>query len=205
MTVPELKRIDRKSGTFPATMEGKPVTFFVQDFLSVDRYIKYLQLLPELTYGVTFKEMHEKLMRIYELATHGNDVIGAFHQIATEAFNQISAIKNFDDTRFPKILEFCALFINYSGEDITIWDDRVAKLKIDAWRKEGYAMNDFFFFAFNAVQGFKTAYQSLVSEEEGNFEITQIPDGMTTEHAGSILQTSSDNISEHSNPESPST
>lgn len=190
---PTLKRIDRKTQQFTAKLDGVETVFFVQDHLSVDRYIRYLQLLPELTFGVTFRELYERMTEIHHHSTHGNDMINSMHQIATLSFNQLNSIIDFENRDIPKILEFCCLFINYANEDITIWDDRIVSQKIQAFRESGIDVSDFFFFASSAVQGFSKAYHKQTSETENEKSIVNMPPGMTSEHAVSIFTTSPDN------------
>jgi len=78
--------------------------------------------------------------------------------------NLLNGIAEHLDKRDHPILQLCALFINTKDEDKTVFDEGVTQEKIDNWKKEGYAIEDFFQLAFNFVEGFIPAYNETIQD-----------------------------------------
>jgi hypothetical protein len=53
------------------------------------------------------------------------------------------------------------LFINTEDEDATIWNQDLMNAKIEDWKIEGIAIQDFFQFALNSVNGFIGIYKKM--------------------------------------------
>src|SRR5688572_15658370 len=131
---PILKEIDIPSGKLMAGGEQ----YFIQNRLSTNRYVEYLKKLPVLTYGVTFTQQYDALASIYTAASSGNDMIYAIGHCRETAWNQLQAIKRFDEREVLDIIDFCALFINAPGEDVGQFDQALHDQKALILQKEGY-------------------------------------------------------------------
>ena len=160
---PVLKMIDLSTEIFHAN--GR--TYFIQDSLSVNRYEIFLKMQPELGFNTTFNKMAESFNRIVELMSDNVVTGGVIKEVIEIGVNQVSAIKHFDENRAPLMLYFCTLFCNHQDEDLAVWDRRLAHLKIEDWRKEGIAIQNFFLLAQKSLAGFSQNYQHQLAELSG--------------------------------------
>ena len=109
------------------------------DDISIERWAKYEEISLELQYGTSsFAEMHQRWADVTSLA---NEL--KFADIAVMAHNMQTSVLSAID-RTPAQLKLCALFINEENEDRSIISDDIIARKIDDWRKEGFAIGDFF-------------------------------------------------------------
>ncbi|MDV7398676.1 hypothetical protein RZS08_45140, partial [Arthrospira platensis SPKY1] len=88
---------------------------------------------------MTFKQIFDKLKDIYTVL-NSNKILDA----GIKLHNLMGGIAERVDGKLHPALEICALFIIEEGEDRSVYSKEVSKSKIDAWRKEGYDMQDFF-------------------------------------------------------------
>ena len=136
MTPPSLKRIDFEKGWFEAG--GK--TYYIQTSLSFNRYKKFIQFHHQLAFGADVSA-HLKFVE-FVLSTLSGPLTGMnIHRIYENAMNVQNAYKNFIAKDMQPVFEFLSLFINYAGEDISQWDERLAQEKINDWKD--YDVNDF--------------------------------------------------------------
>lgn len=162
---PELKRLPAKASFFEAN--GK--TYKIAEELGVYR--------------------HKVLDRLQVIAAFGGDLPTIFGK-ASDAYNALNASKPADAAIImngmleatgralreeePVLLLICTLFISREDEDITTWEEAAAKLKIQDWQAEGYAMRDFFGLALNLQRAYNNLLESTtpqdlqdLNEEEG--------------------------------------
>lgn len=158
---PEVKRINFEEDHF----EANGNVYWIQDSLSVNRYMVYEEMVPQLTFNTTFLGLSKTLNEIYKAVTTGNDILKALRLSGELAYNQLVALKNFDDNEPPMVLKFCTLFINRTDENIKVYDENLAKEKINDWTEEGIHMEDFFFLAGRSIKGYRTAYRSVFQDQ----------------------------------------
>lgn len=175
-TPPELRRIQVDIGYFHAN--GK--RYFIQDKLSVSRYEHYLRLQMESAVGASFQDVYNALTASLDRLTSGNDLLKAHHETIEHLNALRNSVKEFDQRKYDKAMEFCTLFINHENEDVRYWDERLARVKIEDWAAEGYAFNDFFLLFRMSVSGLNEAYQQLKADGEKSpidLQLVEIPTG----------------------------
>ena len=163
MAGPELKKIDIQSGT----IQVGDRTGYIQPVLSTIRYVEYLKKLPKLTYNTTFAGMYDSLTKIYMATSAGNDMIYAIQQAREISWNQLDAIRRFDENEIPDIIDFCALFINFDGEDVSRFDHANHEAKKLALHQEGYDVSSFFSLAYNLIESLPAAYRKIIDHNAG--------------------------------------
>lgn len=144
-----MKKIDFEKGSFEA--DGR--TFIIRDNLTIERWQAFEELQTSMGLNLSFKQVFDKLKVAYE---HFNG--GKFADGSVVLHNLMSGIADRVDNKIHPALEICALFIVEKDEDVAVWDRSIAKSKINAWKKEGYDMQDFFSLAVSLVQGFTETY-----------------------------------------------
>jgi hypothetical protein len=133
----ELKRLDYKCKEF--TANGKK--YYVSDTLSVERYIMFEIAQAEIQSGLDLFDIKTQLQKAIDYGNAGKGIDGW------------TIIKNLNDNiakskeNIPAQLKLAALFFNYEGEDIRVYDEQVQMAKIQDWQKEGYDVASFFFLA----------------------------------------------------------
>ena len=124
-------------------------------------------------FNLSFKQVFDKLNEIYKLINSNKILDGGI-----VLYNLMNGIAERVDGKIHPALEICSLFIVEDGEDVTKYDATVAKSKIDAWKKEGYAMQDFFTLAVSLVEGFTESYKDFTENISRLAKITE--DRITT-------------------------
>jgi hypothetical protein len=170
MNEPKQKEIDISSGRLMAGGEE----YYIQYSLSTTRYVEYLKRVPRLTFHTTFAGMYDTLSKIYTATASGNDMIFAIHQARELSWNQLDAIRRFDENEIPEIIDFCCLFLNRAGEDVSKYDAAIHEQKKQAIQQEGYEIGGFFTLAFALIQNLNAAYHKIrsVSSPNGANDIT---------------------------------
>lgn len=156
----ETKRLDFSKKTF--TANGKE--YHVSENLCIDRFMEFERLQAHVGFGKDFENIYKGLKKAYE---HMNT--NKLADAAVIVHNLLNGVAHNLEEREHPALQLCALFINYKGEDETIFDADIITEKIDDWRKEGYAIGDFFRYAANLVAGFITVLEETtqtISEQE---------------------------------------
>jgi len=173
MNEPILKTIDIPSGKLMAGGEQ----YFIQYSLSTNFYIEYLKKLPRLTFHSTFAGMYDTLSKIYTAASSGNDMIYAISQARELSWNQLDAIRRFDENEIPDIVDFCCLFIHKAGDDVSKFDHAYHELKKQIISAEGYDVASFFTLAFSLIENYGNAYHKIksVSNQNGPVDILLNP------------------------------
>ena len=156
---PIFKEIDIPSGRLTAGGE----TYFIQIRLSTNRYVEYLKKLPLLSFGVTFSDLYKGLSEIYTTTSSGNDMIYAIGHSRETSWNLLSGIKRFDEREVLDIIDFCALFLNKSGENVDAFDQALHDQKTMILQKEGYDHASFFTLAFSLIENYGNVYRKIKS------------------------------------------
>lgn len=156
MSQPTFKRINIETGKFQAN--GR--TYYVQQALSVIRYVEYQKLSNEVAFGTSFEGVHKSLTQAFQAINSGSDILGGIHKCREVLYNQINAIVDFHKRQHPPVLRLCALFINAEDEDTSQYDERMVQQKIEDWLKEGILIDDFFFLAANFIPTFKDSFRA---------------------------------------------
>lgn len=148
----ELKRLPWDKGEFEAN--GR--IYKVKNTLTVTRFNEFEKLQNHYGFGLTFDQIVAKLNQSIDFANKGKGV---------EAWNIIFNLKEgiasrLEERSHPALL-LCSLFIVTEDEDLTTWNEKEQKVKIDDWSKEGYDVNDFFVLASNLVTNFLPIYGEI--------------------------------------------
>lgn len=149
----ETKRIDFDAPTIPAA--GKE--YRVVQELTIARYKELEQLEIEFYYGFDMQSMFSKLKEAYNDLNKSKPADGA-----VKLYRVMEGVADRVDRREPCVLRICSLFLCTEDEDLTKWDEDLAKAKIEDWQKEGYLIDDFFSLAANVVPGFLKDYSGIL-------------------------------------------
>lgn len=163
----EARRIDFDEGFF----EANGHKYFMSSTLSIDRFQEFERLQVHVGFGKDFENMYNRLKDAYEYLNKGKIADGA-----VVIHNLINGVAQTLEKREHPVLEMCALFLNREGEDVAKYDADISAQKIADWKKDGYAIQDFFQLAFNYVRGYITAYEEIIQnisqEAEGAVKST---------------------------------
>lgn len=148
----EIKHIDLSKDSFTAN----GTEYLIRNTLTVERYKQFERMQNHYAFGLQFKQIYDRLEQSIDLANKGKGI---------EAWNVIFNLKEgivyrIEDRQHPALL-ICSLFMVTRDEDITTWDEALAKRKIEDWTKEGIDINDFFQCASNFVNGFIQIYDEI--------------------------------------------
>lgn len=139
----ELKEIPKNSQVFTAN----GTEYFIEDNLSIDRWIFMNELVIQLGFGVEYEEMQQNWFKVIDMADKQK-----FSSIVIMAHNMVNGVSKIY-SREPMILKFCALFMNTKDEDRgTITEDVITR-KIEDWKVEGLGINGFLEFSLLKVKG----------------------------------------------------
>lgn len=159
-----MKRIDLTEGYFVA--DGRK--FYVTETLSIDRFIQYEKLQNSMGFNLSFHEVFKHIKDAYGLINSNKLVDGGI-----KLYNLMNGIAERMENKLHPALELCGLFIIEEGEETNSYDSTVMKSKIDAWRKEGYAMQDFFTLAVSLVENFSEDYRDFTEGISRVVELTE--------------------------------
>ena len=167
----ELKNLDFNATSFDANN----VHYIVKTSLSVERYRWFEKYQVHFGFARDFKGIYDMLVRSADLANKGKG-LEAWNII----FNLKEEIGKNLDNRAHTAMYICALFIVTEDEDLTLWEERTAEIKIDNWNKEGIDVNSFFRLASNLVTGYievlEQIFQNTSEIAEGIEAINQLND-----------------------------
>lgn len=166
----ELKQIPMK-GSFQAN--GK--TYYIEEKLSIDRWLMMNDLQIQLGFGAEYQEMQQKWFDVIDL---GNKL--KFSDIVIIAHNMVNGISKVYD-RHPMILKFCALYMNTEDEDRGIITDDMINAKIDDWRLEGLGMDGFFIFSLSIANGLAENLQKVTPNVLDLIQGKEIPEEQSQE------------------------
>lgn len=123
--------------------------YILTEDLSVERWRKFEDYQALVGLGRSFQDVYEEVKNIYEALQKPNVA-----DAAVLAHNILKGIKDKLDNRHHPALMICALFINREGEESADYDEKLMYEKVEDWKIEGYAVQDFFQLAWNFVPGF---------------------------------------------------
>ena len=145
------KRIDMTKPSFFAN--GKE--YFVTSQLSVSRFCEFQIIEKEVAFSMNFDKVFQEINEITELMNQTK-----FVDCAIRLDNLRRGVARLQDKE-PAALKMCSLFINTKDEDPAIWNGDLMTQKIEDWKAEGIAMQDFFTLALNSVTGFIDIYGKM--------------------------------------------
>jgi hypothetical protein len=148
--MPDLQRIDFEKGTF----EGKSgKTYFVESSLSVARYAEFQIYEKEMAYGLTTKNLFEKLKALFDLQNKMK-----FAESVVLLNDLMRGVAKLQE-RQPSIMKICALYMNLEGEDRGIINQDMIDAKIKDWAE--IDVRDFFAQAIRSVNGLIEIYATV--------------------------------------------
>lgn len=150
------KRIDFNKNHFECTSGGGSRKYYFHDTLSVARYEVFEELEMMVAQGRSFADVYNSQKKIHELLNQSKVA-----DAAIENYNSMKMVREKLENRFHPCIRLVALFANEENEDVSIVDDVVMERKMNDWKTEGYAHNDFFQLAFNLVDGMLKAYDEV--------------------------------------------
>lgn len=143
-------------GTGLKCFEANGKTYYMEDELSIDRYITMQGFTIQLGFGVTYEEMQKNWLKQYEYLNAMD-----FMNASVSAYNMVQGISKIYSNE-PMILKYCALYFNTREEDRgTITEEQISA-KINDWKKEGLGIDGFFVFSLLKVKGLAENYQSSI-------------------------------------------
>lgn len=145
----KLRTLDFKNKKF--TCGGR--NFYIQDSLSFNRYRELQRISLEFGFSTTFLDLFKAVQKIRE---NLNSL--KFVEAAVSTENILIGLANLEQKDDPA-LRLCALFINETDEDVTVFDEVKMKDKIECWSKE-LDVSPFFHLAVSLVHGWMPAYKA---------------------------------------------
>lgn len=152
------KRIDFDKPYIEAN--GKKYKFLNE--LTIERFKALDRMEVEFFYGFDMQKMFEKLKASFE-DLNKNKIADA----SVKVYNLMKGIADRIDEREHIVLRICSLFLVTDDEDVTKWDEELAKEKAADWAAEGYAMSDFFSLAATSLPGFLKSYEEVTADTLG--------------------------------------
>lgn len=149
------KRIDLEKGSFVAN--GK--NYSVNSVLTITRFCEFQILEKELAFSMSFQNVFKEISEACDLFDEARS-FGEIAEARTKLDNLRRGIAKLEEKE-PTVLRICALFINTEDEDVSIWNNDLMSRKIEDWKIEGIAIQDFFQFALNSVNGFIAIYKKM--------------------------------------------
>lgn len=131
----EAKELKIENGRF----EANGNTYKVVQSLPLARWRVLEKLRRDVAWDVDPESTLKKHREIWDKLNVGkhNEAIVLLHNLMNA---EVKHIKGYEH---PALL-LLTLFFNREGEDVTVWDDELAKDKVNDWAKEGYDSRDFF-------------------------------------------------------------
>lgn len=142
--------------------------YVIRTSLPLERFEIFEDTQVEVGYGVDFRSLFGQIRNSYDFLNEGRQADGA-----VVLYNIMNGIKNQIDKRTNPVLKLCTLFICRIDEDLTKYDEVMAKAKIEDWKKEGIATEDFFSIAFNSVNGFMPVYNQISQDISSHMKNVQ--------------------------------
>lgn len=155
------KRIDMDKGSFVAN----GVEYFVQTQLTINRFCEFQILEKELAFSMTFEKVFQEINEACELFDESR-TFGDLANAKIKLDNLRRGIAKLEEKE-PTALKICTLFINTAEEDVSVWNNDTMTKKINDWKAEGIAIQDFFSFALNSVNGFINIYNQMSDRISG--------------------------------------
>lgn len=124
-------------------LTGKDGTIYtVTNGINVARYTAFEKYSQAASLGVMPKQLFESMKKTHEFFNSGK-----FADALLNNANNMVSVARIADNELNPFFYLCTMFINAKDEDLTIWNEAMAKQKIDNLNE--YAADDFFLFANN--------------------------------------------------------
>jgi hypothetical protein len=131
--------------------------FFVKESLSFARYRELQKLNLEFGYSATFLDTFKNIKTAWEFLNQLK-----LGEAAVVLHNIMYGVVSLDD-KDDVALRLCALFIDETGEDPTVYDEGKMREKIECWGKE-LDVSPFFQLAAVLVPGWNPAYKLVLND-----------------------------------------
>jgi hypothetical protein len=155
-----VKRIDFEKNFMlcekPFGGKTEPRKYYFHDTLSVARYEVFEDLEMLVAKGRSYADILRSEKKIHEYLNKGLIV-----DAGIENYNSMELVKQKIERRFHPAMQLVALYVNLEDEDITKYDEVMMNKKMEDWKNEGFAMNDFFSLAFSLLEGFLESYTEI--------------------------------------------
>lgn len=146
-------------------------TYFVAkdiERLTIARYERYEQFNIELGFSLSFDSLFAAIRKA------ATDVFTSHYETAyIELKNIERGISTISENRNSIALYMCTLFINRAGEDLSDWSPDLADEKIQDWQRENIAVGFFLGVALSMVEGYKTAFNSILADYSALSQLSQ--------------------------------
>lgn len=164
--MPKVKSIDIQKGSFES---NGTKYYFDSDGMCYDRMVKFVSMLPEVGYGLTYLDVSDHLKKQIDILRKGNSMAANYVDALEHTLNFSKRIKKSNNETYfldniDLYLDFCCLFINTEEEDTTVWKKPIMDKKKEDWKKD-MNMEDFFLLAKLQVPGFKQLSKELYRPE----------------------------------------
>ena len=126
------------------TIKGKSgkVYYIDTENISVARWPEFEIQSSEISWNATFSELAKAWKEVHQLASTGNDVIGALAQIREISKKANETIVYYNDNPIPRIIKYCSIFCNEKEEDTGTYNETLIKAKYEDWKH--IPIKDFF-------------------------------------------------------------
>ena len=155
----ELKKLDLNKTEHK--INGKD--YIIYKSLSVNRFQKFIELENEVGFGVTFEEIQKQLSKAIQYGNSGKGIEGW-----TIIKNMETNIAKNIEKRYNPAMMLLMLFVCYKDEDISQFDETIAKAKIEDLNTDLYDVNDLFSLALNLVRNFIPVYNEILTSTSEN-------------------------------------
>ena len=142
-----------KAGGFTANGQK----YVIRHSLTISRYEEFEKLQIRVGYGVDFAVLFGNMRKVYDLMNGGK-----IADAAVTLYNTMENVAQHMDGRENEVLLLCTLFICRPDEDTAIYDEALAKEKIEDWKLEGIDIKFFFRLAFSLVNGLSEIYDGVL-------------------------------------------
>jgi hypothetical protein len=142
----ELKEISIEAKSFEAN--GK--TYFLEQKLSIERFIAYQKLEVELAYQSGFAGVMRSLKKGVE---HLNKM--QLVDAAVELTNTMDCMRKADKDKRQPAVDLCSLFLNTKDEDRRVITDEMLMTKQQDFETAGIPIDFFLHLATNLVSGYR--------------------------------------------------
>lgn len=141
--------IDPETGQWLSEFEAGGKKYYIrspEDGLSLYRYTKLKQMLAEVGFDAGYAE---QLAKVNELIEHANSLVTKaprLDKLFAGLDNMRLAIQQ-SSRQWDRSFMAATLFVVTDGEDLTMWDERLAEQKIQDWNEAQFHPQDFFLLA----------------------------------------------------------
>src|SRR6056297_134789 len=147
-----LKEIDFTKNEIPAN--GKVYKILTQ--LPIGRFKELDKMEVEFYYGFDMQGMFDKLKASFEDLNRNKPA-----DASVKIHNLMRGVAEKVDQRTHVVIRICSLFLVTEDEDLTKWNEELAKEKEKDWAEEGYSMTSFFSLVASFLPGFLQNYKEV--------------------------------------------